>query len=118
MKRKAVSTQASTPFLLLQKTLIKFGWNELLIAAFSFRSTQLTEDGIKLSDGMIITREEAHTYGVGEIFERVIQELIAKMREVDMVRHAMHGLLTVSVTDCISYTGYRGAGVLACNSAV
>ena len=24
-------------------------------------------------------------YGVGEIFERVIQELIAKMREVDMV---------------------------------
>ena len=70
----------------MQKTLIKFGWNELLIAAFSFRSTQLTEDGIKLSDGMIITREESYTYGVGEIFERVIQELIAKMREVDMVR--------------------------------
>ena len=72
----------------LQRTLLKCGKDELFIAAFSFRSTQLQpdQDGIKLSDGVVFTREKAYTNGVGEIFERVIQELIAKMREVDMVR--------------------------------
>jgi len=69
-----------------KRTLLKCGKDELFIAAFSFRSTQLQpdQDGIKLSDGVVFTREKAYTNGVGEIFERVIQELIAKMREVDM----------------------------------
>lgn len=67
-----------------QLTLIKSGWNELLIAGFSFNSTSLPEDGIRLSEGVVITREDAHMNGVGEIFERVVIELIGKMKEVDM----------------------------------
>ena len=41
--------------LFFQLTLIRAGWNELLIAGFSFRSTRL-EDGILWADGQVITR--------------------------------------------------------------
>ena len=46
-----------------QLSLIRAGWNELLIAAFSFKSTHLNEDGIRLSDGTVIAKDEAHMAG-------------------------------------------------------
>jgi len=66
-----------------QLTLIRAGWNELLIAGFSFRSTRL-EDGILWADGQVITRSNAHLAGVGEIFDRVLIELVGKMKEMRM----------------------------------
>lgn len=66
-------------------TLIRAGWNELLIAGFAFRSTRL-DDGILWADGQVITRENAHLAGVGEIFDRVLVELVGKMKEMKMVR--------------------------------
>ena len=45
-------------------SLIRAGWNELLIAAFSFKSTHLNEDGIRLSDGTVIAKDEAHMAGM------------------------------------------------------
>ena len=34
-----------------------------MIAAFSFKSTHLNEDGIRLSDGTVIAKDEAHMAG-------------------------------------------------------
>lgn len=59
------------------------GWNELLIAGFSHRSIPV-KDAILLSSGMLVQRSTAHTAGVGPIFDRVITELVAKMREMKM----------------------------------
>merc|ERR1712038_551328 len=67
-----------------QLSLIRAGWNELLIAAFSFKSTHLNEEGIRLSDGTVIAKDEAHMAGVGEIFDRVVVEIIQKMKEMKM----------------------------------
>ena len=66
-----------------QVVLLKAGWNELLIAGFSHRSMDLC-DGIRLANGLIVQRNNAHSAGVVAIFERVLTELVAKMREMDM----------------------------------
>ena len=61
------------------------GWNELLIAAFSHRSIEIP-DGIILASGLRVYRQSAHSAGVGAIFDRVLTELIAKMRDMQMDR--------------------------------
>uniref|UniRef100_A0A2R5L9S0 Nuclear receptor subfamily 2 group B member 4 n=1 Tax=Ornithodoros turicata TaxID=34597 RepID=A0A2R5L9S0_9ACAR len=65
--------------------LLKAGWNELLIAAFSHRSVAV-KDGIVLATGLVVQRHSAHSAGVGAIFDRVLTELVAKMRELRMDR--------------------------------
>lgn len=59
------------------------GWNELLIAAFSHRSVEV-RDGIVLATGLTVHRNSAQQAGVGMIFDRVLTELVAKMREMNM----------------------------------
>ncbi|XP_038063675.1 retinoic acid receptor RXR-alpha-B-like isoform X3 [Patiria miniata] len=66
-----------------QVTLLRAGWNELLIAAFSHRSIAV-KDGILLATGLHVHRNSAHHAGVGTIFDRVLTELVAKMREMKM----------------------------------
>lgn len=66
-----------------QVILLRAGWNELLIAAFSHRST-VVKDGILLATGLHVHRSSAHQAGVGTIFDRVLTELVAKMREMKM----------------------------------
>lgn len=66
-----------------QVILLRAGWNELLIAAFSHRSIAV-RDGILLSTGLHVHRSSAHGAGVGQIFDRVLTELVAKMREMKM----------------------------------
>nr|BAJ76723.1 retinoid X receptor isoform 2 [Reishia clavigera] len=66
-----------------QVILLRAGWNELLIGGFSHRSTQVT-DGILLATGLHVHRSSAHQAGVGTIFDRVLTELVAKMREMKM----------------------------------
>ncbi|XP_068236473.1 retinoic acid receptor RXR-alpha-B-like isoform X2 [Palaemon carinicauda] len=66
-----------------QVVLLKAGWNELLIAAFSHRSMGV-KDGIVLATGLVVHRSSAHQAGVGAIFDRVLSELIAKMKEMKM----------------------------------
>lgn len=63
--------------------LLKAGWNELLIAAFSHRSVAV-RDGIVLATGLVVQRHSAHGAGVGDIFDRVLAELVAKMRDMKM----------------------------------
>jgi len=54
-----------------------------MIAGFSHRSTGIT-DGIQLASGVIVTRENAHNSGVGDILDRVLVELVTKMNEMVM----------------------------------
>ena len=66
-----------------QVVLLKAGWNELLIAGFSHRSMDV-KDGIVLANGLVVHRNSAHSAGVVAIFDRVLSELVAKMREMRM----------------------------------
>ena len=69
-----------------QITLIKCGWNELMIIGAAYRSLSLNEEGILMGQGKVITMEDAHRAGLGDIFERVLIELVGKMEEMKMVR--------------------------------
>ena len=68
-----------------QVALLRGGWNELMIAGFSHRSIGIQngecgegienviddcDEGIQLASGVVVTRENAHTSGVGAIFDR------------------------------------------------
>lgn len=66
-----------------QVVLLRAGWNELLIAAFSHRSIEV-KDGIVLATGLTVHGDSARQAGVGSIFERVLTELVSKMREIKM----------------------------------
>jgi len=43
-----------------------------------------TKDGILLATGLHVHRNAAHTAGVGTIFDRVLVELVTKMKEMNM----------------------------------
>ncbi|XP_012520176.1 PREDICTED: retinoic acid receptor RXR-alpha [Propithecus coquereli] len=66
-----------------QVILLRAGWNELLIASFSHRSIAV-KDGILLTTGLHVHRNSAHSAGVGAIFDRVLTELVSKMRDMQM----------------------------------
>lgn len=70
------------------------GWNELLIAAFSHRSIDV-EDGIVLANGLTVHRNSAHQAGVGNIFDRVLTELVHKMRDMRMDKSELACLRTI-----------------------
>nr|WCS71182.1 ultraspiracle/retinoid x receptor-1 [Pardosa pseudoannulata] len=63
--------------------LLKSGWNELLIASFCHKSISL-KDGIMLASGHVVHRNSAHSAGVGSIYDRLLTELVIKMREMKM----------------------------------
>ena len=58
-----------------------------MIIGAAYRSLLLDEhrDGILMGQGKLITQEDAHRAGLGEIFERVRVELVSKMKEMKMV---------------------------------
>ncbi|CAL8248786.1 unnamed protein product [Lota lota] len=65
-----------------QVILLRAGWNELLIASFSHRSIAL-KDGVLLASEL--HRDNAmHSAGVAAIFDRVLTELVSKMRDMQM----------------------------------
>ncbi|KAH7641236.1 nuclear hormone receptor-like protein 3 [Dermatophagoides farinae] len=66
-----------------QLVLLKSGWNELLIAEFSYRST-CKQDALLLANGVEVSQQKAQSAGIGDIFSRVLNELVAKMREMQM----------------------------------
>lgn len=68
-----------------QVLLLRAGWNELLIAAFSHRSIDV-KDGIVLATGTTVHRNTAQQSGMSTIFDRVLSELVSKMREMKMDR--------------------------------
>ena len=55
-----------------------------MIIGAAYRSLSLNEEGILMGQGKVITMEDAHRAGLGEIFERVVVELVKKMVEMKM----------------------------------
>lgn len=74
--------------------LLKTGWNELLIAELSYRSI-CSPNRLILANGMAINKEHASTTGINEVFERVLTELVAKMREMKMDRSELSCLRAI-----------------------
>lgn len=66
-----------------QVLLMKAGWNELLIAEFAHRSIE-ADKVLVLSQGFYINEQAAKSTGIGEVFQRVLTELVTKMREMQM----------------------------------
>lgn len=85
-QRRRTNLYFLNPALIFQLTLIRAGWNELLIAGFSFRSINHPSEGILWGRGHVISRDHAHMQGVGDIYDRIDVELIGKMRELNIVR--------------------------------
>jgi len=65
-----------------------------MIAAFSHRSISV-KDGIVLATGLTVDRDSAHQAGVEAIFDRVLTELVAKMRDMGMDRTELGCLRTI-----------------------
>lgn len=66
-----------------QVILLKAGWNELLIASLAHRS-MCTKDSIQLASGLVVSRHSAAQVGVGCIFDRVLSELVSKMKQLSV----------------------------------
>ncbi|XP_012231276.1 retinoic acid receptor RXR-like isoform X3 [Linepithema humile] len=79
-----------------QVCLLKNGWNELLIAAFSHRSMDVKDkDSIVLTVSMTVHRTSAQQAGAVGIFDRILSELVAKMREMKMDRTELECLRSI-----------------------
>lgn len=64
-----------------QICLLKDGWNELMLADFAHRSIN-TENELVLSKSLIIDRNSSSSTGLGNVFERILTEVVAKMRDM------------------------------------
>ncbi|GFS70500.1 retinoic acid receptor RXR [Nephila pilipes] len=75
-------------------TLLKAGWNEILIATFCHKSIGFKE-GIVFANGRIVHRMSAISEGVGSIYDRLLQELVSKMRELKVDKTELGCLKTI-----------------------
>ncbi|CAH1392220.1 unnamed protein product [Nezara viridula] len=72
-----------------QLLLLRKGWNELLLAGFSHRSVRYREE-IVLRSGVTINRNTAEHVGFDTIiFDRVVTEVVPKMREIKIDKAAL-----------------------------
>eukprot|EP00794_Sanderia_malayensis_P015978 gene15978-17588_t len=68
-----------------QVVLLQWSWPELLIGGFCHRSCAV-KDGILLSTGLHLTRENLKKAGVGAIVDKIFAEVIEKMQEMQLDR--------------------------------
>jgi hypothetical protein len=69
-----------------QLMLLKTGWNELLIASFAHRSTAYNEC-LMLSPSLRLSRGlAAEQVGISAIYDRILTDLVAKMRAMGVDR--------------------------------
>ena len=68
--------------------IVRTGWNELLIAEFAHMSvgslSMTPKDCIVLANGLSVYRANAQEAGLDIIFDRVLTEIVSKMREMAM----------------------------------
>jgi len=65
--------------------LLSAAWNELLILGFAHRSMEV-KDALVLANGLTVYRTSAHQAGLVHIFDRVLSEIVEKMREMKVDR--------------------------------
>nr|BAP15929.1 ultraspiracle 2 isoform [Henosepilachna vigintioctopunctata] len=68
-----------------QVLLLRSGWNELLIATIAHRSLQV-QDALILATGLTVNKQTANAVGVGTIYDRVLSEIVNKMKEMRIDR--------------------------------
>ncbi|KAM4637198.1 LOW QUALITY PROTEIN: retinoic acid receptor RXR-beta [Amazona ochrocephala] len=100
-----------------QVILLRAGWNELLIASFSHRSIPI-QDGILLATGLHVHRNSAHSAGVGAIFDRVLTELVSKMRDMRMDKTELGCLRAIILFNPDAKGLSRAAEVKCCGRKV
>ncbi|XP_037081750.1 LOW QUALITY PROTEIN: retinoic acid receptor RXR-like [Pollicipes pollicipes] len=66
-----------------QVALLSAGWNELIIASLSYRSVQ-HPNTIRLGNDLNVGQDLADSVGLKDIFERMLVELVTKMRDMKM----------------------------------
>ena len=54
-----------------------------LIVGVAFRSKGVN-DGLMLANGVLVTRETAHEAGMGNVYDRILIELVRKMTDLRM----------------------------------
>ena len=77
-----------------------------MILGAAYRSLSLKEEGILVGQGKVITMEDAHRAGLGEIFDRVVVELVGKMDEMKMVSFLIADIVPIQILSL--YTVGRG----------
>lgn len=75
------------------------------------------KDGILLSTGLHVHRSSAHGAGVGQIFDRVLTELVAKMREMKMDKAELGCLRAVILFNPGGYRKITYKLYLLCHAA-
>uniref|UniRef100_A0A6G1S5D9 Retinoic acid receptor RXR-beta-A n=1 Tax=Aceria tosichella TaxID=561515 RepID=A0A6G1S5D9_9ACAR len=77
-----------------QVTLLKAYWNELIIAHIAFKTAEALRDGtlpnggtdkpnsLCIGRGLFIDGYQAYEIGLGNMFDRIIDELVVKMRDM------------------------------------
>lgn len=63
----------------------------------------MVKDGILLASGLQVHRNSAHKAGVANIFERVLSELVSKMREMNMDRTELGCLRAIVLLNPCKY---------------
>ena len=58
-----------------------------MILGSAYKSLSMRNEGIHIGQGKIVTMEDAHRVGLGDIFDRVLVELVSKMEEIRMASH-------------------------------
>lgn len=66
-----------------QALLLRASWNELMIASCSHRSVDV-EDCLVLASGALVLKHTAQQSGLGAIFDRILTELVQKMKTMRM----------------------------------
>lgn len=79
--------------------LLKTYWNELILIDISYRSMSLVDRGIKglniYSDVIIIDQKTIEDVSLSHMFERILKELVFKMREMGMDQRELTLLKTI-----------------------
>ncbi|ESO13203.1 hypothetical protein HELRODRAFT_62045 [Helobdella robusta] len=66
-----------------QVTLLKTGWNELIISTIAHQSiSSSASSALTLVSGLRLTRESASQVGMTNIFDRILAEIVTKMKDM------------------------------------
>ena len=68
-----------------QVLLLKSGWTELMLAAFSHKSRELN-DQIMIGNGIVLQKHSAQQAGVGALYDRVLHELVKRLKDINIDR--------------------------------
>ena len=76
-------------------SLLKTNWNELILIDIAYRSMSLSDRGLNIWSDVIIYEESAAEAGLSNMFDRIQQEIVFKMREMRLDQRELTLLKTI-----------------------